>query len=157
MIYYVEVKPKYFKDMTKIITNKEELFFIYPSGKFPLTIDQIKILYQNRKDFTLLKDDEKIIGFANLYNYLENKFIFIGNVVIDSNYRGRGYGLRLIDYMISIAKKKYNLPEVRISVFNENDKALTLYTKFGFKLYDQEFRKDYKGNNRLLLHMKMKI
>ena len=157
MIYHVEARPEDFKQMTQVIKNEEELFFIYPSGEFPLTISQLNTLYKDRRDFTLLKYDKKIIGFANLYNYLENKFVFIGNVVIDTKYRNKGYGSKLIHYMISLAQNKYNLPEVRISVFSENAQALLLYINLGFELYDKELKKDKYNKNRALFHMKMRL
>ncbi len=106
MTYHVEAKPKDFEEMSKIIKSEEELFFVYPSGKFPLTISQIKILYEDRRDFILVKE-------------------------------------------------KYSLPEVRISVFSENDQALFLYIKLGFEIYDKELKKDNKGKSRMLFHMRM--
>ncbi len=150
-----EATPKDFESIANLIKNKEELFLIYPSGKFPLTPKQVKELYEARKDFTVLTDKNRIIGFANLYDYLENKFVFIGNVVIDKAYRGRGKGKKLIAHMIELAKEKYNLPEVRISVFADNTDALLLYIDLGFELYAKEAKKNYQNDNVLLLHLKM--
>ena len=150
-----EATPDDFNSISKLIKNKQELFYIYPSGEFPLTHAQIKELYEVRRDFTVLIQKDKIIGFANLYDYLENRFVFIGNVVIDKAYRGQGKGKKLISHMISLAKNLYLLPEVRISVFADNTDALLLYMDFGFELYAKETKKDYQNDDVLLLHLKM--
>ncbi len=150
-----EATPKDFNSIAKIVKNEQELFYIYPSGKFPLTHAQIKELYEARKDFTVLTQKDKIIGFANLYDYLENRFVFIGNVVIDETYRGCGDGKKLISHMLNLAEKKYLLPEVRISVFADNTDALLLYMDFGFEPYAKEIKKDYQNDDVLLLHLRM--
>ncbi len=150
-----EAVPEDFNSIAKLIKNKQELFYIYPSGKFPLTYTQIKELYEARRDCTVLTEKNQIIGFANLYDYLENNFVFIGNVIIDKPYRGYGKGKKLISYMVDLAKNKYLLPEVRISVFANNTDALLLYMGLGFEPYAQEIRKDYENNDVLLLHLKM--
>ncbi len=149
-----EATPKDFNQIAKLIKNKQELLYIYPSGKFPLTQAQIKELYEARKEFTVLTQNDKIIGFANLYDYLENRFVFIGNVVIDEAYRGCGKGKKLISHMLNLAEKKYLLPEVRISVFADNEDALHLYIDFGFEIYSKEIR-SYQGSDLLLLHLRM--
>ncbi len=150
-----EATPKDFEPIARLIKSKQELFFIYPSGKFPLTPEQVKELYEARKDFTVVTDKNRVIGFANLYDYLENKFVFIGNVVIDETYRGQGKGKKLIAHMVELAKEKYNLPEVRISVFADNTDALLLYIDLGFELYAREAKKNHQDDDALLLHLKM--
>ncbi len=150
-----EATPEDFNSISKLIKNEQELFYIYPSGKFPLTNTQIKELYEARKDFTVLIQKDKIIGFANLYDYLKNRFVFIGNVVIDEEYRGLGKGKKLISHMINLAKNSYLLPEVRISVFADNTDALLLYMDLGFELYTKETKKNYQNDDVLLLHLRM--
>ncbi len=149
-----EATPKDFSGVAKLVKNRQELLYIYPSGKFPLTPAQIKELYEARRDFTVLTQKDKIIGFANLYDYLENRFVFVGNVVIDEAYRGCGKGKKLISHMINLAEKKYLLPEVRISVFADNADALYLYLDFGFEIYAKEIR-NYQNRDLLLLHLRI--
>ena len=150
-----ETTEKDFEGICKLIKNKEDLFLVYPSGSYPFTVAQVRELSQVRIELTVIEDKNKIIGFANFYNYEEHKSAFIGNVVIDEKYRGRGLGKELISNMLKIAHEKYKLPEIKISVFNANTPALLLYLSFGFVPYDIEEKKDLKGKRVALIHMKI--
>ncbi|NEO32265.1 MAG: GNAT family N-acetyltransferase [Symploca sp. SIO3C6] len=150
-----EATEKDFEGICKLIKSQEELFLIYPNGKYPLTVAQVKELSQVRKELTVAVEGKTIIGFANFYDYQRSKHAFIGNVVIAQSCRGRGLGKKIVSYMLKIAYEKYNLPEVRISVFNQNTPALLLYSGLGFTPYEIEERKSPQGNRIALIHMKV--
>ena len=154
MIRFRETTENDYAAICRLIQSEEELFLIYPGGKYPLTVEQVKKLAQERRELTVATEGDKIIGFANFYNYEPGKMAFIGNVVIDSPYRGSGLGKAMIAHMLKLAYEKYELPEVRISVFSENTRALLLYSSFGFLPYEIEERKNYRGNRVALIHMK---
>ncbi len=155
MLEFREVTDKDYERICKLIKSEEEMFLVYPSGRFPFTVDQVKELSQMRKELTVAVEENSIIGFANLYDYERNKSAFIGNVVIDKNHRGKGLGKKIVSHMLKVAFEKHNLPEVRISVFSENTRALLLYVDFGFSPYKIEQRIDPQGNRVALVHMKM--
>ncbi len=157
MYQFREATAKDFTGICQLIKSKEELFLIYPSGTFPLTTAQVKKIANLRKALTVIEDKNKIIGFANFYNYEKGKSAFIGNVVIDESYRGKGLGKKLMSKMLEIADKKYKLPEINISVFNTNTPALLLYNNFDFIPYACDIKKDLSGNKIVLLHMKKMI
>ena len=146
-----------FAQICSLFTTEKELFWIYPKGSYPFTLEQLQHLMQVRRDLTVAEQDGRILGFANLYNYEAGKSVFIGNVVVDSKSRGQGLGRRLVAHMIDLATQKYALPEVRISVFNENTKALLLYSGFGFVPYEIEERTDFSGARVALIHMRLKL
>ncbi|HHI94426.1 MAG TPA: GNAT family N-acetyltransferase [Gammaproteobacteria bacterium] len=144
-----------FEDICKLIHSREALFLVYPNGKYPLTVNQLKELGKTRKELTVAMDGNKIIGFANLYNCEPGGSAFIGNVIIEKNYRGRGIGEKLISHMQKTAFHVYNFQELKISVFNKNVQALLLYAKLGFIPYGIEERTDPKGNRVALIHMNL--
>lgn len=144
-----------FRGICKLIKSKEELFLVYPNGKYPFTVTQVRELSKLRKELTIAVEGNKIIGFANLYNYEPGKSAFIGNVVIDKKHRGRGIGKEIVLYMLNTAYEKLNLPEIRISVFSENTPAMLLYSGLGFVPYEIEERKDSNCKRVALIHMKM--
>lgn len=92
MFEFREVTDKDYEGICQLIGSEEELFLVYPNGRFPLTTDQIRELAKVRKELTVAVERNQIIGFANLYDYKRNKYAFIGNVVIDKNRRGQGLG-----------------------------------------------------------------
>lgn len=144
-----------FDAICNLIKSKQEMFLVYPNGHFPFSIEQVQELSRVRKELTVVASDNKIVGFANLYDVEPNQHAFIGNVVIDQSFRSQGLGKMLISYMLDQAFEKYALTEVRISVFNNNTRALILYSQFGFSPYDIEQRIDCDNNKVALIHMKL--
>lgn len=145
-----------FEAICNLIKSKEELYLVYPNGKYPFTVEQVVELSRVRKGLTVAVEGSEIIGFANLYNYEADKSAFIGNVVVDKNHRGRGLGKEIVLYMLNIAFNKLNLPEIKISVFSENTPAILLYSNLGFQPYGIEERKDPYNKRVALVHMRMK-
>lgn len=139
-----------------LMPTREELFLVYPKGQFPLTVEQLKELAQKRLELTVAEDGDKVIGFANLYDHVPGQYAFLGNVVIDKAYRGKGLGREIIAYMLNQAFSKYQLPEVRLSVFNGNAPAMLLYSNLGFKPFDIEERINPNGQRVGLIHMKLR-
>lgn len=150
-----EATAEDFKEICGLIKSKEELFLVYPSGTYPLDETQLIEIQRVRKELTVVAGKNRIVGFANLYDYKENESVFIGNVVIDKGHRNQGLGREIVLHMLNIAFNKYRLPEVKISVFSENTLALLLYSSFGFFPYGIEERKNKKGNRLALIHMKV--
>ena len=154
----IEIRPATPDDLvtiTDLLTTPDELFLVYPKGRFPFTISQTQRLFSERFEFTVLCDGEKIAGFANLYNRQQNEHAFIGNVFIAPEYRHQGLGKLLLNYMIKAVFVKYRLQEARLSVFSDNMPAIALYESSGFQAYSSEQRLDRKNQTRTLVHMKL--
>ena len=157
MCEYRAVTNEDFSEICDLVTNEDELFWVYPGGQFPLTIDQLMKLSKEREDLTVVVEKERIIGFANFYNYIQGKSAHIGNVVVEKRHRGKGIGRNLILYMLERARIIHRLEEVHISVFNENTPALLLYSTLGFIPYEIEERTNLRGKNAALIHLKIWI
>lgn len=157
MCKFKEATKDDFEGIFNLIKSKEELFLVYPSGKYPFTVEQVEELYDVRKELTIATEGDEVIGFANLYDYEPGEYAFIGNVVIDKNHRGKGLGKEIVLYMLKIAHEKHNLPEVRISVFSENTPAMLLYSSVGFEPYNIEERMDSNNKRVALIHMKLEF
>ncbi|HEY5601687.1 MAG TPA: GNAT family N-acetyltransferase [Gammaproteobacteria bacterium] len=148
-------KPDDLPAITRLFTSRDELFLVYPKGRFPFTLQQAVQLYTERFEFTVVCDGDTIIGLANLYNRLHNDSAFIGNVFIAPDYRRQGLGKLLLHYMIKAMFEKYSMREARLSVFADNLPALNLYQQFGFSPYSQEQRTSPDTQCKTLLHMKL--
>jgi ribosomal protein S18 acetylase RimI-like enzyme len=141
--------------ITRLLASREELFLVYPRGRFPFTLQQAQQLYRERFEFTVIRDGDTIAGFANLYDRMQDKYAFIGNVFIAPGYRRQGAGRLLLTYMIKAVFEKYGLREARLSVFADNQPAIALYQQFGFNTYSQEQRRGPDNQDKTLLHMKL--
>lgn len=145
-----------FGPVCDLFHNKEELFLVYPEGKYPLTIKQMQALIKRRLEPTVLLCDGRIAGFGALYGLRPEKSVFIGNIVIDQSIRGKGLGKTIVSHLMDVAFRKYELPVVRISVYSHNVGALLLYGKLGFKPYAVQEKTDQDGERVALLHLRLK-
>jgi ribosomal protein S18 acetylase RimI-like enzyme len=144
-----------FEAIIRLIPSQKELFYVYPSGRFPFTMEQLRTIAAARTELTLAVEDGDVIGFANLYNLDPGKSVFIGNLVVAGEQRGRGVGRRLLSHMIQRGFVRYGVEEVRLSVFNDNTAALLLYADMQFQPYAIEQRSDPSGNRVGLIHMRL--
>lgn len=149
-----EASPGHYPDILTLFSDPDELFFIYPKAYHPFSLDQFKVIVESRSDLTVALDGERVVGFANLYNHLPDRWVFIGNLVVAKDSRGRGIGRKLIFHMEALATSKYRMDEVRISVFNINTPALLLYSELGYAPYAVEQRESPAGSTVALIHMK---
>lgn len=131
----------------KLPSNEEELFFMFPKANYPLVVEQLQNTLKVRFEPTVILWDNEIVGFANFYEVKEGQYCSIGNVVVSSDYRNRGFGKFLIMVMETIAKTKYNVSEIHLSCFNTNINGLFLYSKLGYKPY--EIEKYIKNENEI--------
>ena len=133
MYTYRDVKDSDLAVICKFPQDKYELFNIYPAGNYPLTIEQLRSVVASRHDSTVILCEQEIVGFANFYVAEKGHTCSIGNAIVKPNMRSKGVGKFLIRTMIGIAKKKYDVKDIKISCFNNNITGLLLYTQLGFK------------------------
>jgi len=122
--------------------SAEELFLLFPSAAYPLTVPQLKASVMSRYDSTVIMSEGAVVGFANFYEVIKYDHCSIGNVIVDPQHRGQGLGEYLIGVMEEIAITKYHVKEIHISCFNSNVVGLLLYTKLGYKPYKIDKRLD---------------
>jgi len=139
----------------RLVRNEEELFLVYAQGRFPLTVDQVDTLVSKRMQPTVMLVNDRVAGFGNFYGYRAGRSVVIGNVVVDAVLRGRGLGKRLVTHLIDLAFDEYDLPRVRIHVYNRNLGGLLLYVALGFRPYAMKVKKDHAGNPVVLFTLRL--
>ena len=142
-----------YPQICELFSSPEEMHLIYPSGTFPMTVEQLRLIARERVDLTSVTIGDRIFGFSNLYSYIPGQSAFIGNVVIHPNLRGQGTGKALVAYMLDRCFNIHNLPEVRITVLNYNSRALLLYNLLGFKPYAIEETANLTGDRVAFIHL----
>ena len=58
-------------------------------------------------------------------------------IIVAGGYRGQGVGSMLLKNAINLAKNKFNIELLSLQVYEENP-AIRLYTRFGFKEYGRQ-------------------
>ena len=79
-----------------------------------------------------------MIGFGSLIVHqvpCEGYVARVEDVIIDSNWRGKGYGRRLTEELIKIAKNK-KVKRINLTSTPQRIAARKLYKDMGFEIYD---------------------
>jgi len=117
----------------------EELFFVSPKFKYPLTPEQILELLKDRYEPTVVVDKSKneVVAYANIYGLDSTECsCWLGNVIVSHEYRGKGVAKYLLDNILDKAKHKLGMKKIQLSCHNTNSRGMAFYYKYGFKPVD---------------------
>ena len=81
--------------------------------------------------FYVLRDSEDLLGYIGANNICDE--VYITNVAVNVNARGKGYGKRLVNHLIKQCEAE-NALFVTLEVRKSNENAIALYEKCGFKM-----------------------
>lgn len=96
----------------------------------------------NSKYIIAKTNDCEIIGFAGIKIIINTADIM--NIVVKKSWRNQGVGNLLLNNLVYLCKK-LNLSSLSLEVNEDNQSAIHLYEKFGFKRIG--LRKNYYKNN----------
>ncbi|QMV44704.1 GNAT family N-acetyltransferase [Cohnella cholangitidis] len=136
MYHYRDATLADFQLIASFPQSKEELFYMYPKGTFPLTAEQLADAAYRRLSLTVAMDSDDIVGYSNLYNVAAGEDCWIGNVIIKPTSRGTGAASFLIQTMINRAAEEHQAKNVHLVCHNANSRALLFYHKLGFVPYE---------------------
>ncbi|OPA75395.1 GNAT family N-acetyltransferase [Paenibacillus selenitireducens] len=136
----------------------EELLYVSPKFKFPLSPNQIIELLENRVEPTVIVQEYTgdLIAYANLYG-IEEDTCWLGNVIVSPKYRGCGTAEVLLNVMINKAKEKYGIKKLLLSCHNTNSRGLAFYYKNGFKPCDIRITKLEDDKKKIAIQMELMI
>lgn len=132
-------------ELLKWLRDSDERFLYQFSGpryKFPLTGDQL-IETINGSEYQPFRFIDKVetVGhcqFARLDR--EKGEVTLGRLLINPALRGKGYGSRMIQEMISYGKSVFGVSRFKLVVFDFNKSAIKCYEKVGFRFLSSEDR-----------------
>lgn len=137
-------------DIQELCRLLEELFsmekeFEPDSGKQENGIK--KIMESSSTGFiAVIKENEKIIGMVNILyvvsTFLGEKAAILEDMIIDREYRGKGYGTKLIKYAVEEAEKR-GAKRVTLLTDDTNESAIKFYEKNGFKKSEMQVMRKY--------------
>lgn len=150
---FLPLGPENFEAIAQLPSSAEELNLLYSGKTYPWTVEQIQVLYEQRSDFTGVFVDGTLAAFANLYNVRPGHSAFLGNIIVNDAFKGRGIGHALTVHMTQIVKQKY-AAEPHLTVYGFNAKALLMYARQGFKPYDVAERRNVRDEIVAVVHMR---
>ena len=92
--------------------------------------------------------------YLHRYKKLRHQSLFA--IIVDDNYRGRGIGTKIFNYLKQEAQEKFSLEILHLEVY-EGNPAKTLYDRLGFAQYgiQEEFLKEKDGTYRDKINMQL--
>jgi RimJ/RimL family protein N-acetyltransferase len=124
------------------VANGRELFWLAPSTDMPLTAGKVIAWTRDRGMPVVLcaGDEGRPVGYAEL-NPLRRSptHLWIGHVIVDPAWRGRGVGQRLIQLLVDHAFRSLGARRVSLMVFPHNWAAVRCYLKAGFHVFEEQY------------------
>jgi GNAT superfamily N-acetyltransferase len=111
--------------------SREEAFYMYPPASYPMSPAQLKAAAEERICPTLLLEasDGAPAAYANLYESEDR--LWIGNVIVNPAYRGKGAAAALLAAMEAAAADRVR--ELHLTCHSINTKALLFYSGAGWE------------------------
>jgi len=93
------------------------------------------------KELYVAKEEEKIVAYANIKikeannvpGYDDRKILNLEAIGVEKQYRNRGIGTKLIEYIIDVGKQQ-GCTDFVLTVNQENVEAIKCYEKIGMKV-----------------------
>jgi len=138
------------KDIEKVMTLLSQVLEIHAtirpdifiSGTTKYTKAELLDIFNNEKTpvYVSVNDKDEVIGYAFCIiksqpfsnNMVPFESMFIDDLCVDENYRGKHVGSGLFEYVKEEAKR-LGCYEVSLNVWEGNDSAVAFYKALGFK------------------------
>lgn len=98
----------------------------------------------------IIEENNNILGYVS-YSY-DGDILEIYNLCINKEYQRKGLGLKLMNHLFDTLKPKTSILEVK----ETNHRAISLYTKLGYKLLRKR-KGYYNGIDALFLEKKCEM
>lgn len=137
-------KKEELEEVNKIARQVHELHVgwrpdIFKSVHYVIEKERFESLIEDKKIY-VMRDEDKIVGYVTIEIKERNstgmhyrKILDLDAICIDNNYRGKGLGTELINYIIDLGKKE-KCTDLYLSVNEENTDAIKLYEKIGMRV-----------------------
>ncbi|KQO04539.1 GNAT family N-acetyltransferase [Paenibacillus sp. Leaf72] len=125
---------------------------MFPSAAYPLTPEQILKNLPNRQEPTVITHGESVVCYANFYKDDSND-CWLGNVIVSSDYRGKGAAGFLIETIEMLAKEKLNVKKLHLLCHNTNTRGMLFYKKLGYKPFNISLKFRSSGEHVACVHM----
>ncbi len=126
----------------------------------PTLIQDKKISYYNVEDYILSDHTEFVVteiegeivgsGYGQIRDrkefFKQKQLGYIGFIYVKDQHRGKGVSQEIIKYLCDWFKSK-NLEEIRLTVYDQNPRAIRAYEKVGFEKHLIEMRVNLKDIN----------
>jgi [ribosomal protein S18]-alanine N-acetyltransferase len=140
MLSLVANRPLDLVTLGDLLSDKDELFLVWPEAKFPFDPEQWRerLLARPGNRSYFVADDGEIIGHAALQETDEPHVPSMSYLFIRQDRRGHGLGRELIALLEAEARKIAGVQALKLRVRTYNPRAMHLYEAAGFAKAEQD-------------------
>lgn len=101
---------------------------------FPFTTETLRedIQFDSFDTYSFVDDDGELVGLGQVVD-IDDTRLHLARVIIRPERQGRGLGIQLCRQLIAQGVKKYGERNITLKVNSDNDRAISLYSKMGFR------------------------
>ena len=154
-----KVEDKDYEDLVKLVYQGHELHYehrpdIYVDGN-PLPKEYFDNMLNDENALNIVfEENGKIMGLLMAEKKHNNAIpiakeritYFIDDIVVDSNYRRKGIGKALYEYLLNIAKSD-KIDSIELNVWAFNKSALKFYESLGMTVKNMKLEKILTDDN----------
>ena len=140
MLRLVPNKPLDLMTLGSLLSDRGELFLVWPEAKFPFDREQwhSRLLSRPGNRSYFVTRNGEIIGHAALLETDEPQVLAVSYLFIRPDQRGRGFGKELVALLEAEARKTPGAQALRLRVRTYNPRAIHVYEASGFVTSDQD-------------------
>lgn len=103
-----------------------------PNFRFPFNLKTFKedLKLDSINSYFLIDKNTSVVAFGQYYQRLGK--CHLGRLVVNPEYRGKGYAAILISELIEVGLKELNVKDSSLFVLKDNKSAIIAYEKQGF-------------------------
>lgn len=138
--FFKIVTPSWIEDYKSSVIhffqrNENSYLFFHPHQFSYIGILQ-EIILKDKDYFVFFMDIDTIASYGMLRGWTEGYEIPSLGIMTDGNYQGKGISKLMMDHLHETAKQR-NCERIRLTVYKENLKAVSLYKKLGYQFFDK--------------------
>ncbi|VWL84919.1 GNAT family N-acetyltransferase [Oceanivirga miroungae] len=129
--------------LEKIYKYEEDIFKSAAVGQYNI------VPFAKYGNCYVIYNEADIISVVEVIYSLNNIAYFYG-VSTNLKYRHLGFATKLINFVLEDFKNK-NIKSIELTVSKDNENAIKLYKKFGFKIFETLDNEYFDNENRYLM------
>jgi len=120
-------------------------------GEFNISVEEERKILQEYNEaknamYIVAEENNQIVGLLQCSgkNKIKTKHTVSLGISVDQEYRNRGIGRKMMEYLLDWAKNNKEIKRIELLVFETNENAIELYTKMGFEIEGRKRKAVYK-------------
>lgn len=121
---------------------------------------QVFLSADNPHFYSLVAEvDSKIVGQIGMDVMTNPRRKHVANIgmAIDEEWQGKGVGKALLDSMLVLANKWLAIKRIELEVYTDNQAAIVMYEKFGFKIEGTAKQYAFRDGEYVDVHLMAKV